>query len=129
MVNSDASGTVNELPCKHFFHRDCIVEWLQRSNTCPLCRHKLPSDHSPEEGIGRRTNEFGAGFDSIVVVELASGSGVVTARVRDSGSLYLNAAVPGSDRRDLIAYGGERSGQRELDAMHDEDGDTLMTDA
>ncbi|XP_053148892.1 E3 ubiquitin-protein ligase Praja-2 isoform X4 [Hemicordylus capensis] len=32
---------VMELPCHHFFHKPCITLWLQKSGTCPVCRHVL----------------------------------------------------------------------------------------
>ena len=30
------------MPCSHTYHQDCIVQWLGRSNMCPMCRYRLP---------------------------------------------------------------------------------------
>ncbi|XP_041369031.1 RING-H2 finger protein ATL3-like [Gigantopelta aegis] len=29
------------LKCKHFFHVDCIDQWLQKTALCPLCRNQV----------------------------------------------------------------------------------------
>lgn len=32
------------LPCGHMFHDACCVNWLEKNNTCPVCRFELPHD-------------------------------------------------------------------------------------
>jgi len=30
-----------DIPCGHSFHNECIIQWYQTSNTCPICRSAL----------------------------------------------------------------------------------------
>ncbi|XP_028756081.1 E3 ubiquitin-protein ligase synoviolin B-like [Neltuma alba] len=32
-----------QMPCSHFFHGNCIVNWLLKKNNCPICRLAIPS--------------------------------------------------------------------------------------
>ncbi|XP_070778114.1 E3 ubiquitin-protein ligase RNF115 [Enoplosus armatus] len=56
--------SVKKLPCLHYFHRECIVPWLELHDTCPVCRksldgvdNSLPPTSDPPEARSIRTEQ------------------------------------------------------------------------
>lgn len=43
------SSSVVKLPCLHFFCHECVLPWLKKRNTCPLCRYNLPAEDSSDQ--------------------------------------------------------------------------------
>lgn len=41
MDPAELGSEVTQLPCKHWFHSECIKLWLKQHNTCPHCRRGI----------------------------------------------------------------------------------------
>ncbi|CAK8567359.1 unnamed protein product [Lathyrus sativus] len=37
---------VTKMPCNHLYHQECIVQWLETSHMCPMCRYPMPTSTS-----------------------------------------------------------------------------------
>ena len=35
---------IKEFPCKHIFHKTCILKWLKNSDRCPICKYDISGD-------------------------------------------------------------------------------------
>ncbi|KAI9475725.1 MAG: hypothetical protein EXX96DRAFT_609641 [Benjaminiella poitrasii] len=44
-----SEGAVTQMPCGHYFDRECIVPWLELHHTCPLCRFEVETDKMVQE--------------------------------------------------------------------------------
>ena len=44
-------ATLLRMPCarNHIFHKICLLAWLETKNSCPVCRHRLPTEADEAE--------------------------------------------------------------------------------
>lgn len=57
-----------QLPCKHFYHDECLSGWVEKANSCPMCRSSdLPSDTAAQraEEMARRVQQSQPGTTGV----------------------------------------------------------------
>lgn len=55
---------VTVLPCKHWFHGECVVLWLKEHNTCPICRTPIEKRGENNNGGNNGNGDSGTGDGS-----------------------------------------------------------------
>ncbi|VDP04349.1 unnamed protein product [Heligmosomoides polygyrus] len=43
------------LLCRHIFHTQCVVPWLQQRPSCPICRQEVVASMFPDPAPGAPT--------------------------------------------------------------------------
>uniref|UniRef100_A0A0A9CJT1 RING-type E3 ubiquitin transferase n=1 Tax=Arundo donax TaxID=35708 RepID=A0A0A9CJT1_ARUDO len=83
----EIGSEAREMPCKHLYHADCIIPWLVQHNSCPVCRHPLPSQRS-----GRTTRVPSAYYNETAGPGVAAPDLGSVPRNNDSGSQESNSS-------------------------------------
>ncbi|XP_050224685.1 E3 ubiquitin-protein ligase RING1 [Mercurialis annua] len=102
----EKGAEAKQMPCKHVYHNECILPWLELHNTCPVCRYELPT----EDGDNETRAGNGAGDSQGSNAESGSGDNQ-TAERRFSISLPWLFGRHGSGNDGDGTGGGGRSGQ------------------
>ncbi|KAE8702259.1 Detected protein of unknown function [Hibiscus syriacus] len=70
----EVGGEAIKLPCKHLYHPDCIVSWLNIKTTCPICRFKIDGDsNNTASDDAYETSEMNHRDIGLGVEDLANG--------------------------------------------------------
>ena len=63
MENFRKEDLAHQLPCKHLFHYACLMLWLKRRASCPVCRQSIGDQQTNEQGTSDQSRSAGTQQD------------------------------------------------------------------
>jgi hypothetical protein len=87
----NAEKPIVETPCGHYFHKECLGEWLKLAKTCPICRSDLDlatEDLSLAKDVDNAISASGALEEGtrVSIEEPSASSGSGTRHYMDAGA-------------------------------------------
>lgn len=49
LLEFEEEETAIKMPCHHLLHSNCILPWLSKTTSCPLCCLEVPADDDSYE--------------------------------------------------------------------------------
>ncbi|KAL3618112.1 hypothetical protein CASFOL_038433 [Castilleja foliolosa] len=92
----ELKGEAKQMPCKHIYHKDCLLPWLELHNSCPICRYELPTDDPDYENqrTGQTNNNNNTSRNSIIGRSLGLGAAFGGQELRDDGNNNDRSETP-----------------------------------
>jgi hypothetical protein len=59
-VEEDSGQIARLLPCLHILHNNCLKPWVERANSCPICRQNF--------NVVELTDTVGGKFCSLLIL-------------------------------------------------------------